>query len=241
MIVTTPMYLFNYHNISFLPENLVTFTDKNKVFFILLVFMAIISRYFMEIKNFSLKVKNQKLEETINTYRGFLSGYIDALLKKLAEDLNHNESDRVTIFLYSATLDRFFSVGRYSSSPKFNKVGSLVIEDQKDYLYSVLNDEIIYDPLKSETFGENFKMKLKYLFKKRNMESKDIYGVPLYDNFKQNKIGVIVFQSMRKDRYKDEEFRKRVVEKSRELNLILTQMKIAPNSVIDYSKSLKGF
>ncbi|MCB4774615.1 MAG: hypothetical protein LGB71_04950, partial [Sulfurovum sp.] len=90
---------------------------------IVTLFLAIIIRYIIEYRNFKLKGDNKKLIEAIKQYRGFLSSGIDEKLKETFEALKLNEDFRITVFLYSSTLNKFFSVGRYSSAPKYNHEG----------------------------------------------------------------------------------------------------------------------
>lgn len=198
--------------------------------------ISIIGRYIIEYKIFKYKKENKKLLESVKQYRSFISGYIDDKLKDLSNKLNFNESDRITVFLYSSTLKKFYSVGRYSHSSQYNEVNRYVIDNKKEYLFSVINENNHYSK------SPNINNKLWHLGKryKRNMESNDMFGVELFDKVRQNKIGVVVFQSMNGDVYsKKKKLRNRILEEVNDLNTEINKMNIDPNTIVSHNKTLE--
>lgn len=236
LIVLSPLVLtlpdeskfFTYPFILEYKENIFTF-----LLYILPI--SIIGRYLIEYSLFRYKNENKKLLEAVQAYRSFLSGYIDEKLKSISSTLNFTESERITIFLYSSTLNKFFSIGRYSLSPKYNKIGRYIIDTEKEYVYAVLNDETHYE--KSPLINNSWYFSNKY---KRTMESKDMYGVPLFDSKSQNKIGVAVIQTMKSKAYTSKTIRRKIAEEVKKLNEEINLMNIDPNSVASSNKTLEG-
>lgn len=225
----TDSFIYNYQIIS---------NNKKDIFDILIwvLPLSIIGRYIIEYRLFKYKKEKAKLLEAVKSYRSFLSGYIDDKLKDLSNDLERTESDRVSVFLYSSSANKFFSIGRYSHSSRYKKVGRYIIENKNEYLFSVLNDKEHYSksPNISNKFWQNGK-------NKRNMESKDMFGVSLYDKQRQNKIGVVVFQSLEENVYtKQKRLHNKILSEVKKLNLEINKMNIEPNSLVSHNKPLEG-
>ena len=197
-----------------------------------ILFFAIFVRYAMEYRNFKLKKENVKLREAVKSYRSFISAVINEKLREVSDNLNLNEDDRVTVFLYSSSLDKFFSAGRYSSASIFNDVGRYIIEDKDEYVYRVLNDR------RHHTSAPEIK---NGLIKKRKMQSKSMFGVPLWDDQHMNKIGVVIYQCIRTDAYKSKEIRTKHIDEIKVINELINEMRIDPNSISSVNDTLRGF
>lgn len=230
--------LFALPNDTFIFEYDFIVKHKKIIFDILIWILpiSIIGRYLIEYKLFKYKKENNRLLEAVKSYRSFLSGYIDEKLKEISQTINNTESERITVFLYSSSLNKFYSIGRYSLSSKYNKVGRYIIENEKEYLFSVLNDEKHYD--KSPSIDNHWYSLPK---QKRNMESNDMYGVPLFDSKRSNKIGVVVFQSMKTKVYSHrKEIRNKIADEVKKLNDEINTMNIEPNTIISNNQTLEG-
>ena len=202
--------------------------------FVLIVVLALSIgiRYSIEYRNFKLKKENERLREAVKSFRSFISGSVNLKVKEIFENLNLNEQYRITVFLYSSSLDKFFSIGRYSSAPKFNEIGRYVIDDKQEYVYQVLNDDNHHKNAPEVKNG---------LFKKRVMQSKSMFGVSLWDDKHMNKIGVVVFQSMKENAYKSKETRTNCIKEILNINTLINEMKIDPNSIASANSTIRGF
>ena len=230
--------LFALPNDTFIFEYPLIIKHKKLIFDILIWILpiSIIGRYLIEYKLFRYKKENNRLLEAVKSYRSFLSGYIDDKLKELSNKLEFNESDRITVFLFSSSLNKFFSIGRYSLSSNYKKVNRYIIENKKEYLYAVLNENDHYS--KSPSINNKFwHFGKKY---KRNMESNDMFGIALFDKERQNKTGVVVFQSMNENIYtKKKKLHNKLVDEVKLLNSEINKMNINPNTIISHNKTLE--
>ena len=235
LMITT---VFSIPSTSFIFQYGIISRNKQIIFNDLIVILAlvIIIRYVIEYKRFGLKKQNQKLSEAVKSYRAFISGFIDDELREISQKINHSKkSDRISVFLYSSSLDQFYSIGRYSASSKYNKVGRYIIEDEKEYLFSVLNEE--------DHYALSPKIKNRWCTRKknrRNMQSQDMLGVPIFDEKKQNTLGVVVLQSTDVNRYQYQRYQDKIKHHVKELNEKINQMNIDPNTIASMNKTLEG-
>ncbi|EIN8285902.1 hypothetical protein LO840_001674 [Campylobacter coli] len=172
-------------------------------------------------------IKYKKNHLLVKAYRSFISGYFDDQLRNISDDLKYSEEERLTLFLYSSSQNKFYSVGRYSKSAKFNKLGRYVIDDEREYVYSVINEQEEKHNAKSPSIDS----------KKFNMQSKSMYGVPI--EYKGIKIAVVVAQSMNNNFWKSKDKRQKLKEKVCLLQEQIVAMNINPNilpSEIDLSE-----
>jgi len=237
LIVLIPILLsIHIDNEKSLLYLLVKLSHKYENYLIFLLIAIFIIRYLVEYKLTNYKKKNTKLLEAIKVYRSFISSPIDDLLKNIFHELKMNEKDRISVFLYSNSLNKFFSVGRYSTSNKYNKVGRYIIEDEKEYLFRVLNEDT------EEHYKTAPQVKKTFLKKdKRNMESNSMYGVAIFNKEKSIKIGVLVCQSIKAQAFKNKNYRKKIQEKTKEIEELLINMKIDPNYIKSSNTLPKGF
>jgi len=215
---------------------IINFAHIHSIYFIYLLVFIFIIRYIVEYKFKNYKKKNDKLLEAIKVYRSFVSSPIDNLLKDIFRVLKMNEKDRLSVFLYSNSLSKFFSVGRYSTSNKFNKVGRYVIENEKEYVFKVLNDETEEHYKKAPEVKNSF-----FRRDKRTMESKSMYGVPIFNEDKSIKIGVLICQSMKEKAYRNKEYRRQIQNEAKKIENLLKEMKIDPNYIKSGNMPPKGF
>ena len=199
-----------------------------------LIGAAVIFVIIESIKYFKLN-KFKKLEETLKVYRTFISCPLDEKLKEIYKTLNLTEKDRISVFLYSASLDKFYSIGRYSFSREYNKTGRYVIDDKNEYVYKVINEEEKEHYKKAPLIKNHW-----YIKNKRNMESKDMYGVAIL-NKNYDKIGVIIYQSIEKERFLKQRFKNRIKKESKKIEKLIRDMKIDPNYIKDNNHTIKGF
>ncbi|EAI8833051.1 hypothetical protein CX019_07695 [Campylobacter coli] len=172
-------------------------------------------------------IKYKKNHLLVKAYRSFISGYFDDQLRNISDDLKYSEEERLTLFLYSSSQNKFYSVGRYSKSAKFNKLGRYVIDDEREYVYNVINEQEEKHNAKSPSIDS----------KKFNMQSKSMYGVPI--EYKGIKIAVVVAQSMNNNFWKSKDKRQKLKEKVCLLQEQIVAMNINPNilpSEIDLSE-----
>lgn len=166
--------------------------------------------------------KYKKLVKLVKVYRSFISGYFDNELKSISNNLNYTESERLTLFLYSSSQNAFYSIGRYSKSPKYNQMGRYIIDNPKEYVFAVINEEKHHEksqPIKNKWW--------KFGFNRRNMLSNDMYGI--YIENEGIKIGVVIVQTMKQGRFKSKENRQKLKEEVIELQKKILQMRIDPN------------
>ena len=218
-------FIYEYQFIS-------TKIEKIRLFLIIILAFSIILRYSIGYRNFKLKKENERLKEAVKSFRSFISSSINLKVKEIFENLSLNEQYRITVFLYSSSLDKFFSIGRYSSAPKYNEIGRYVIDNKQEYVYQVLNEIRHHENAPEVKNG---------LFKRRVMQSKSMFGVPLWDDKHMNKIGVVIFQSMKDDAYKSKGTRDNCIKKISEINTLINEMRIDPNSIASVNSTLKGF
>ncbi|EIU9967519.1 hypothetical protein L7A57_001246 [Campylobacter coli] len=172
-------------------------------------------------------IKYKKNHLLVKAYRSFISGYFDDQLRNISDDLKYSEEERLTLFLYSSSQNKFYSVGRYSKSAKFNKLGRYVIDDEREYVYNVINEQEEKHNAKSPSIDS----------KKFNMQSKSMYGVPI--EYKGIKIAVVIAQSMNNNFWKSKDKRQKLKEKVCLLQEQIVAMNINPNilpSEIDLSE-----
>ncbi len=172
-------------------------------------------------------IKYKKNHRLVKAYRSFISGYFDDELRDIFNSLEYSEEERLTLFLYSSSQNKFYSVGRYSKSAKFNKLGRYVIDDEREYVYNVINEQEEKHNAKSPSINS----------KKFNMQSKSMYGVPIEN--KGIKIAVVVAQSMNNNFWKSKDKRRKLKEKVCLLQNKIVAMNINPNilpSEIDLSE-----
>ena len=236
LIVLIPVFLsINVDKGNFL-YFIVNFSHAHSNYLISLLVGIFFIRYLIEHKFINYKKKNDKLLEAIKVYRSFISSPIDDLLKDIFHELEMNEKDRLSVFLYSNSLNKFFSVGRYSTSNKYNEVGRYIIEDEKEYVFKVLNDYT------EEHYKEAPQIKNSFFKRyKRTMESNSMYGVPIFNKEQSIKIGVLICQSMKQKAFKNKNYRKKIQEKAKKIEELLSSMKIDPNYIKSSNKPPKGF
>ena len=188
------------------------------IIFGLLLLLAVMCEGYIQYRIY----KNKKHYKLIKAYRSFMSGYFDDKLREISNDLGYTESERLTLFLYSSSQNAFYSIGRYSKSPKYNQMGRYVIDNQDEYVFAVINEEKHYDkskPIKNKWF-RLFSYKIK-------MQSNDMYGV--YIEEKGMKIGVVIAQTMKQNKFNNKDERNKLKEKILELQSRIIEMKINPN------------
>lgn len=231
-----PLLLLYYNTVFKDNKEVIEYISNHKEYFIYSFIFIFVLNKILDYIDIQFKDDRKNLLEAVKSYRSFLSGYLDYELKEMSNKLKNSESERITIFLYSSSINKFYSVGRYSHSSNFNKVNRYIIDNPKEYVYSVLNDEKHYE--NSPTIDNKWCFRKKC---KRNMESKDMYGVPLYDNKGQIKIGVVVFQSMKESKFtKSKSIRNRLSNEVKLLNDKINDMNIEPNTIISNLNTLKG-
>ncbi|MFB1645699.1 hypothetical protein [Campylobacter molothri] len=164
-------------------------------------------------------IKYKKNHQLVKAYRSFISGYFDDELRGIFNFLRYSEEERLTLFLYSSSQNKFYSVGRYSKSAKFNNVGRYVIDDENEYVYNVINEQEEKHNTKSPSINS----------KKFNMQSKSMYGVPIEN--KGIKIAVVIAQSMNSDFWKSKDKRRKLKEKVCSLQNKMIEMNINPNTL----------
>lgn len=213
------------------------FLDKFRIDYsiqlVVMLSIFIVLRYVFENKIANYKKQIEKLKHTLMAYQQFIVVSIEDLLKDMFIQLELSENDRISFFLYSSSVNRFYFSGRYSSAPKYNKQGRAVIENEGEYVFRVLNEE-------SEKHYKNAPSIKNGYTKKRVMESSSMYGVPVWDNENNLKIGVVIFQSMKDSAYRSKEKRKQLQEQTKKVEGLINSMKINPSILPTDSKPLKG-
>jgi len=210
-----------------------TFRTDYSVLLLITLSIFIVLRYIFENKIANYKKQIKKLKHTLMAYQQFIIISIEDLLKNIFIQLELSENDRVSCFLYSSSVNRFYFAGRYSSAPKYNKQGRTVIENEQEYVFKVLNEE-------SEKHYKDAPSIKNGYSKKRIMESSSMYGVPIWDNEHSLKIGVVVFQSMKDNAYRSKEKRKQIQKETKKIEELVNTMKINPSILPTDSKPLKG-
>lgn len=189
------------------------------IIFILLLLLALMCEGYTQYKCY----KNKKHYKLVKAYRSFISGYFDDKLREISNNLGYTENERLTLFLYSSSQNAFYSIGRYSKSPKYNQIGRYVIDNQDEYVFAVINEEKHYDkskPIKNKWF--------KPLEHKIKMQSNDMYGVYIEEK-EGMKIGVAIAQTMKQNKFNNKAERNKLKKKILELQSIIIEMKINPN------------
>lgn len=200
---------------------------------LIILFFAIILRYFFEtrIKNYHKQI--EKLNHIVMAYQQFIIVSIEELLKDIFNTLQLTEKDRITLYLYSSSTNKFYFAGRYSSAPKYKKQGRTIIDNEEEYVYKVLNEEAKDHYKNAPSIKNGIK-------EKRTMESKSMYGVPIWDTNHTVKIGVVIFQSMKENAYRNKEVRKKVQEQVKRVEKLVNDMKINPSILPTDTKPIKG-
>jgi hypothetical protein len=104
------------------------------------------------------------------------------------QGLSENTKYRVTIYTY--THGRFFSIGRFSANPSYQKFGRIAIRDKNELLFKAWNDgELIEDVSPCDKRNmKSVKIAIRYLYE--TAERKDKFGVIVYEtiNKKDSKL-----------------------------------------------------
>ncbi|EEU8400296.1 hypothetical protein [Campylobacter lari] len=190
------------------------------VIYIGLIIILLISIIYESINQYK-SFKYRKFYKLVKIYRSFISGYFDNNLRELFDKLKYTENERLTLFLYSSSQNQFYPIGRYSKSVKFNKIRRYVIDDEKEYVYNVINEKEEEYSLKSPCIKNSF-----YKRNKFKMQSNSMYGFPIEIN--GSKIGVLIAQSMSKDFFT----KKRIKSLQRQMQVlqdVISSMNINPN------------
>lgn len=191
--------------------------DSINMILLIILLIALVTETYYQYKI----LKYKKLFKLIKAYRSFISGYFDDELKLISNTLNYTENERLTLYLYSSSQNAFYSVGRYSKSPKYNQIGRYVIDNPREYVFAVVNEEKHYDkaqPIKRKWFNFHHKV---------NMLSNDMYGV--YIENKSIKIGIVIAQTMKPNKFKNKNERTQLKDEVIKLQDKIIQMKINPN------------
>jgi len=211
------------HTIKIVQNN----TDTFNIILIVILFISIVVRHILNKKLSYADYERNKFKEIALAYRTIFGTNIDYLLKGISEELKFTKDERITVFVYSATLDKFFSIGRYSFSEKYKKIGRLIIEDTDEYVYKIINEE------------NHHNHNPKYS-KERKMQSKSMYGTALMDENNMNTIGVMVFQSMKNKKFYSSEKRKELLVISSKVNDMLLDMNLNPNEIKSSNNPIGG-
>jgi len=232
IIVAIPIFMSlqkNWLHFNFLIEIRQSYSE----WLLAILVLSIILRYIFENKIKNYKKNIEKLEHIVTAYQQFIIVSIEDLLKNIFNELKLSEKDRITLFFYSSSTNRFYFAGRYSSAPKYNKQGRTIIDNEKEYVYKVLNEE----PEKHYKDAPSIKNGFK---KDRVMESKSMYGVPIWDSKHSLKIGVVIFQSMKENAYRNKDKRKQLQKQVKRIEDLVNSMNIDPNSLPSDSKPIRG-
>jgi len=215
-------------------EVLDNFRQNHLPSLIVILSLAILFRYFFEnkIKNYKKHIK--KLEESTTAYQIFITSSIEELLRDIFNNLSFGEEDRITLFLYSPSTNKFYFSGRYSSAPKLKKRGRIIIDNEAEYMYRVLNE------ISENHYKTAPQIKNNWL-KKRTMESNSMYGVPIWDDKHDIKIGVLIFQSYKEKAYRSKSIRNKIKDEAVKIEELVQSMKINPSILPSDTKPLKGF
>ena len=232
LIIIIPILLSlpkSYLYFDFLNE----FRNEYSILLLIMLFSVIVLRYVFEnkIENYTEKIKN--LEHIVTAYQQFIIVSVEDLLKDIFNTLKLSEKDRITLFLYSSSVNKFYFAGRYSSAPKYNKQGRTVIDNEEEYVFKVLNEESERHYKNAPSIKNGFK-------KDRVMESTSMYGVPIWDSEHSLKIGVVIFQSMKDNAYRNKDKRKQLQEQVKRVEKLVNYMKINPSILPTNTKPLKG-
>jgi len=215
-------------------EALSNFREEHSIALIIVLVVTIALRYLFDSKIKNYKRTIRKLEDTVTAYQTFMISSIEELLKETFVRISFGDKDRITLFLYSSSTNKFYFAGRYASSPKYRKKGRSVLENEKEYVYTVLNEE-------SGNHHKNAPQLKNGFFDKRNMESNSMYGVSIWDQYRDLKIGVVIFQSTRENAYRTKKVRKELQDSTKEIEVLVNRMKINPSILPTKNKPLKGF
>lgn len=209
------------------------FRNEHSIALLVILGICIVLRYIFEnqIKNYQKQI--EKLNHIVTAYQQFIIVSIEDLLKDIFNTLKLSEKDRITLFLYSSSVNRFYFAGRYSSAPKYNKQGRTLIDNEKEYVFKVLNEESERHYRDAPSIKNGFK-------KDRVMESKSMYGVPIWDSEHNLKIGVVIFQSIKDNAYRNKDKRKRLQEQVKRVEKLVNDMKVNPSILPTNTKPLKG-
>ena len=209
------------------------FRNEYSIYLLVILTISIVLRYIFDnkIKNYQTHIK--KLEHIVIAYQQFIIVTIEDLLKNIFNTLELTEQDRISLFLYSSSVNSFYFAGRYSSAPKYNKQGRTVINNEQEYVFKVLNEELEKHYKDAPSIKNGFK-------KVRIMESKSMYGVPIWDSEHSLKIGVVIFQSMKRNAYRSKDIRKKIQEQAKRIEKLINDMKINPSILPTDTKPIKG-
>lgn len=229
-IITTPFYVLYHKEFTFLPIKIIEFTTNCKIYFLIFLIILIVIRYFIDFKKYQRLSKYNKLYEFNEQYISLFQPYIRKLLKNISDELSFDENHRITIYIYSSSQKKFYYFGRYSKSSTYNEKGREIINDKDEYIFKVLNYVEHYKDTPNMT---------KFRNRGRKMKSGDMYGVPIWDEKNELKIGVVNFQSMiEKDFSKSTHTINNLVQI---LNKEINKMNIDPNVIQSNNKPLEGF
>lgn len=171
--------------------------DKFKIpLFIVLIIIVIIGlllTFFNNRKIANIEKQNQTLlkdkvalKETLDEYILVFSETITNELHRIAKELKFDDQDRISIYRHVA--NKFIMIGRYSENEEFNKPGRMQYNDNEGLIAEVWKNHGLL------VRNRDYQLSPETLRKLR-MESKILYGVPLFDQKEQRKVGVVIFET----------------------------------------------
>ena len=179
--------------------------------------------------NKELTKKNQLLQEDCKflkeNYQNTISGYLQSFAtNKLGFGKDGHYEDRITLFSYDSKNKNFILQGRYSPHDKYRENGKYVYL-KNGLLYKAFNaEEGIYDDNFPEPFvGNSNTLSDEYWkYHKNNyglnkdivqnltMKSTIMYGYVIKSHSEGEKIGVVIVESIQRDRFDREELIKAI-------------------------------
>ena len=80
------------------------------------------------------KKKINDLQEEIEFYGSIIENHLHSFLAFLHKQLGFKRSERISVYVRDEVENNFRIVGRYSTSPKYNKIGRLSYEGNKGFI-----------------------------------------------------------------------------------------------------------
>ena len=151
------------------------------------------------------EARAQLAEDAVNTYREIIS----ELVIQVAKSLNLTDCERISV--YKNQDNAFFMLGRYSENPKYNGQGRRAyVETEGCIGHAYLHGEAFYDDApnpnnrKGQTYCnymlQNWNLTLK-VCNELTMRPRNMVACALYNQGRDRRIGVIVFESINIGRF----------------------------------------
>ncbi|ADH98311.1 hypothetical protein [Salisediminibacterium selenitireducens] len=148
--------------------------------------------------------QKERLEFQLEHLNSSIESYPERIIKFIAKELNHDFSDRLTIYRFDKKTEEFIPLGRYSKNNEIKKIGRSKYPKNKGYIHKAWTQgEFFIESLPD--FETDPKAYVDFMHRDSNLEKKVIreltmksrsYYFKTLSNKDDESIAIIVFESL---------------------------------------------